>query len=129
MQIKFSDGVELEALGVHGRNIYYQGVSRDCLIFLFDPETVSPEKIRARFTSENSTAITVIDENGTYIHENYTIRIETGEGYVSHILDEAIGQDLRQCVFVKMAQSTLAERKILEQQAAIDALVVAALEG
>ncbi len=129
MQVKLSDGAELEVIGVHGRNVFYQGVSRDCLIFLFDAETVLLETVRAWFTTENSAVITIVDANRTYVHENYTIRIEAGEGYISHVLDEAVGQDLRQCVFVKMAQSTLAERELLEQRAAIDALVVSALEG
>ncbi len=129
MNVKLADGKEFEVLGVHGRNMYYQGVSRDCLIFLFDPEAVSYAEARELFTENNCTAIEVSDGNGVYLHENYTMRIETGEGFISHILDGSVGQDTRKCVFVKMAQSTLTERKILEQQAAIDALVVAALEG
>ncbi len=129
MKVKLADGRELEALGVHGRNTYYQGVSRDCLIFLFDPETVSYAEAREKFTESNCAAIEVSDDNRTYLYENYTMRIEMGEGIKSHVIEGSVGQDTSKCVFVKMAQSTLAERKILEQQAAIDALVAAALEG
>jgi len=127
--VKLADNTELEALGVHGRNVYYQGVGRDCLIFLFAPETVNLDAVRSKFTPENCACIEVSDGSGTYVYENYTIRVELGEGYVSHVLEGNVGQDTKQCVYVKMAQSTPAERKILEQQAAIDALVVAALEG
>ncbi len=129
MNVKLADGKEFKALGVQGRNTYYQGVSRDCLIFLFDPEAVSYAEVCADFTESNCAAIEVSDDNGKYLHENYTIRIETGEGLISYVLEGSVGQDTRECVFVKMAQSTLTERKILEQQAVIDALVVSALEG
>jgi len=129
MKVKISNGSEFEALGVHGRNVYYQGVSRDCLIFLFDPDTVTLESVRSAFTADNCLSIEVTDGSGTYIHENYTLRLELGEGYISHILDGSVGQDTAQCIYVRMAQTTLAERKLLQQQAAIEALVVAALEG
>jgi len=128
VKIKLTDGTELEALGVHGRNVYYQGVGRDCLIFLFEP-TVGLDSVRSAFTAGNCQSIEVSDDKGAYIHENYTLRIELGEGFISHVLEGSVGQDTRQCVYVKIAQTTLAERQLQEQQAAIDALVVAALEG
>ncbi len=129
MKVKLADGKEFETLGVHGRNVYYQGVGRDSLIFLFDPDTVTLDAVREAFTSENCTSLTVMDDAGTYIHENYTVRIELGEGYNSHVLEGNVGQNTQQCVYVKMAQTTLAERQLMEQQEAIDALVIAALEG
>lgn len=46
MKIKLYNGVELEASGMFGRNYFYQGMNRDSLVFLFDPENVSFDLIR-----------------------------------------------------------------------------------
>jgi len=129
MKIQLANGAQLDALGVHGQNIFYQEINRDCLTFLFDPETVSLEAVCATFVPENCAAIQITDDTGTFLHENYTIRVQAGTGCQEYILTGSVKEDTGLCVFVKMAQSTLAERQILEQQAAIDALVVAALEG
>jgi len=129
VKIQLANGAQLDALGVHGQNIFYQGINRDCLTFLFDPETVSLEVVCAAFVPENCTAIQITDDTGTFLHENYTIRVQAGTGCQEYVLTGSVKEDTGLCVFVKMAQSTLAERQILEQQAAIDALVVAALEG
>lgn len=49
MKIKLANHAELDALGVHGQHTFYQGVNRDCLIFLFDPAAVSLETVCAAF--------------------------------------------------------------------------------
>jgi len=126
--ITLTDGVEREVVGVHGQSTFYQGVSRDSLLFLFAPETDLNELLRV-FTPENCRQICIKDGKDSYIHENYTIRIEVGTGYQEQVLNGNVGQDMTQCAFVRMAQSTLAERQLLEQRETLDALVVAALEG
>ena len=128
MKIKLTDGTELNALGVHGRTINYQGVQRDSLIFLFDPQAITLEQVCTAFVAENCQSITIEDSSGTYIHENYTIRVEVGCGYKDMALTGGVGNDMTQCVYVRMAQSTLAEREIQQQQEIIDMLLVAALE-
>ena len=131
MKIVLSNGKEFEALGVHGRPLNYQGVMRDSLIVLFDPEKVSVEEIMKEFTEANCSAITIDENDGNiFVHENYTIRIEVGCGYKEMVTSGGIsGNDVSQCSYVRMAQTTLSERTIQKQQEIIDTLVVAVLEG
>lgn len=129
MEIKLSNGAQLNALGVHGRKVNYQGVQRDCLIILIDPQTVTVEQVCAAFTEENCRSIEIADSDGTYIHEHYTIRVEVGQGYKDMALTGGVsGNDMTQVVYVRMAQSTLAEREIQQQREVIDQLIVSALE-
>jgi len=129
VKIQLANGAQLDALGVHGQHTFYQGVTRDCLIFLFDPAAVSLDAVCTAFVPENCATIQLSDDSGTFLHENYTIRVEAGIGLQEHILTGSVKDDTRQCVFVKMAQASLAERQLLEQQAILDALIVANLEG
>ena len=50
MTIKLKDGFTVPSLGVHGQNCFYQGVNRDCLIFLFDPSVISLSDFARAFT-------------------------------------------------------------------------------
>lgn len=130
MKVTLTNGETLQVQGIHGRNVNYQGVQRDSLIFLFHPETVPLEKALTAFTPERCALVTVEDDNGeTFIHENYTIRLEAGIGYRDMILAGGVdGQTMELSVYVRMAQSTLAERMLQNQQEAIDALLIAALQ-
>ena len=124
MKITFADGMELEALGVHGRSVEYQGVRRDCLTFLLDPQAVSLAQAMETFTPERCGSLTLTDEAGSYVHEHYTIRIEAGQGLRDYALTGAANdQEPQEAVYVRMAQSTLAERELFEQRALIDRLL------
>lgn len=131
MKITLSNGTEFEALGVHGRSMNYQGTQRDSLVFMFNPDDYSLNDIVNAFNEENCSAITLEDSNGgTYLHENYTIRIEAGIGYKEMVKSGSVSSnDTTQAVYVRMAQTTLTERKLMSQQDVLDALVVQALEG
>lgn len=131
MKITLSNGKVFETLGVHGRSMLYQGVQRDSLIFMFDPEKVTMEDVIQSFTEDNCLAITITDDEGNvFVHENYTIRIEAGIGYKEMVTSGSVsGMDESKSVYVRMAQTTLAERTIQQQQDTIDALVIAVLEG
>lgn len=135
MTVTLSNGEQLNCLGVHGGPVTYQGVTRDRLTFLFDPGEISVEQLLEKFTAENCAAVTLADEteaeSSAAVHEHYTIRTGAGMGmkdlaqrggYGSSVTDE------RQVCWVSMAQSTLAERMLLSQQEAIDALIVSVLE-
>ena len=131
MKVILSNGKELEAKGVHGRSIMYQGVQRDSLIFLFDAESESLTDAMTDFTAENCAAITLEGDDGEqFIHEHYTIRTELGYGYKELVLTGGVsGNDDSKVVYVRMAQTTLLERMVESQQEAIDNLIAAALEG
>ena len=131
MKVTLSNGKELEALGVHGRNISYQGVQRDSLIFLFEIDIESLTDAMTDFTAENCKVVTLESDDGEqFIHEHYTIRTELGYGFKDLVLTGGIsGKDDTKVVYVRMAQTTLLERTVENQQEAIDNLIVAALEG
>lgn len=131
MKITLSNGAELKTLGVHGRTINYQGTQRDCLIFMFDPDEYPLNDIVSAFNEGNCSSITLKDDAGNvYVHENYTIRIEAGIGFKEMVKSGSVSNnDTSQTVYVRMAQTTLAERKLMNQQEVIDALVAQVLEG
>lgn len=130
MKITFSSKASLDVLGVHGASVMHEGVQRDCLTVLMDPDAVPLEKALAAFTPEACQRLTLEDENGSYVHEHYTVRLEAGCGFKDYVLLGGSGTgDKKQVVFVKMARSTMAERTLQEQQETIDALVLSALEG
>ena len=130
MKVILSNGRELEALGVHGRNISYQGVQRDSLIFLFDIENESLADAMTDFTAENCSKIMLTNEDEEqFIHEHYTIRTELGYGFKDLVLTGGVsGNDDTKVVYVRMAQTTLMERTVESQQEAIDSLIILALE-
>lgn len=130
MKITLSNGTEFEALGVHGRSMNYQGVQRDSLVFMFNPDDYSLNDIVNAFNEENCPSIALEDGDGNvYLHENYTIRIEAGIGYKEMVKSGSVStNDTAQTVYVRMAQTTLTERKLMNQQEVLEALVVAALE-
>lgn len=131
MKVILSNGREIEALGVHGRNISYQGVQRDSLIFLFEIENESLTDAMTDFTAENCSKIMLTNEDEEqFIHEHYTIRTELGYGYKDLVLTGGVsGNDNTKVVYVRMAQTTLMERTVESQQEAIDSLIISALEG
>ena len=131
MKVTLSNGKEIEALGVHGRNISYQGVQRDSLLFLFEIDNESLTDAMTDFTAENCKVVTLESDDGEqFIHEHYTIRTELGYGFKDLVLTGGVsGKDDTKVVYVRMAQTTLLERTVENQQEAIDNLIVAALEG
>lgn len=127
MNLTFRNGQRMDCLGVHGSSVTYQGVTRDCLTFLFPAETELAALLEL-FTPENCAAVTLEDGGSAAVHEHYTIRTSAGTGF----RDAAIGSGIRdgaQACWVSMAQSTMAERMLLSQQEAIDCLLTASLEG
>ena len=134
MTVTFQDGTSLPLLGVHGRPVNYEGVQRDSLLFLMDPERVPIQAAMEAFTPENCQAVTLAAEDGAhpeaFVHENYTIRVEVGQGSRDYALSGSVSEPEQvPAVYVRMARSTLAERTMLSQQEVLDCLLAAALEG
>lgn len=134
MTLTFEDGTVLPVLGVHGRTMNYEGVLRDSLLFLMDPEKVSLETALEAFTPERCGAVQLMDETDrrreVFVHEHYTIRVEVGQGCKDFALSGSVTElEQTPAVYVRMAQSTQAERQLQAQQEALDALLVSVLEG
>lgn len=129
--LKLSDGTTLVCEGVYGIPVIYQGVQRDSLTFAFDPEAVTVDRLLELFTAENCEALILEDGAEIHVHEHYTIRAGAGVSCRDLAQRGVSGgpiQDTRSTAWVTMVQSTLEERTLQDQQAAINALVVAALE-
>lgn len=133
MILALANGNQMDCEGIHGSPVNYQGVTRDCLTFLFSPNT-SLDDLLKLFTPENCTIVTVKDDSGEFIHENYTIRTSVGKGYKDLAVRGMSGaggtvkEEEKQVCWVSMAQSTLAERTLQNQQDTLDALIISALE-
>lgn len=133
MQITLTNGVVLDCLGVHAKQVTYQGVLRDCLIFLFNPDVYSVEEISEHFTTDNSNSIKIMNDSDEYIHSNYTIQVEAGKGYRDMVLYGTMlgseqAENTEKRVYVKILQTTLAERKLEEQQKIIEKLLAEKVE-
>lgn len=118
MTIRFKYGIELECLGVHGSKMVYEGVSRDCLTFLF-PSAIGIEILLNTFNPTNCEQIWLIDGESQDMHENYTIRTGAGIGMRNTVLHYG-DSDTTEVCWVTMAQSTLTERQILRLNALLD---------
>ena len=138
--IRFENGKELPILGVHSQGIQYGGIQREHLIFLFVSDVVSLTEIEKEFTSSNCQKITIIQDEEEFVHPGYTILLGFGYANRNKVINApAIGpaaagddsvveaQEPEMVNFVKMVQTTLAERSIENQQEVLDALVVEAL--
>lgn len=130
MIVKLADGTELECLRADGRQVEYQGTVRDCLIFLFD-ETVSLAQIESAFTVENCRRLELCEDDNIFVHEDYTLRIAYGRSYKETVIhnNSVVKENDDAVNYVKMVQTTMAERQLEQQQEVLDALLVAQLEG
>lgn len=68
-----------------------------------------------------------------YVHENYTIRVAYGHGFQDAILNNMgisapIKEDSNVVNWIKMLQTTLDERKLVETEMALEALILDSLE-
>lgn len=138
--IRLTNDKKLPVLGVHAQYIQYGGIQRDHLIFLFDPNVVSLAEIEAEFIPSNCQNITIARDKEEFNYPGYTILLGFGYANRNKVINApAVGpaatddstaaevQEPEMVNFVKMVQTTLAERSIENQQEVLDALVVEAL--
>ena len=62
MKILLENGAELEVLGVHGQTVLHEGVQRDSLVVLMDPEVVDLDQALAAFAPSACGTITLTDK-------------------------------------------------------------------
>ena len=130
-EIKFFNGETLSCVGVYANPVTYLGVTRDALTFAFAPEQVSLDELLRLATPENCAAITIAEGDELFVHEHYTIRIGAGVSCRDIALRGGMAgpvQDTQPMTWVTMAQSTPAERLLMDQQDVLDTLVAATLE-
>lgn len=120
-------GKTLDAIGVRGERVYYQGADRDCLTFLFDAAQKTLDEVDKEFTAEACESITIVEdprpeegqEQGKeYIHKGYVLRkgLEKAE------------EDGQQKIFVRMAQRTQMEQEVAELSKQVNETMLAMCE-
>lgn len=130
VKIRMFDGTEIPCFGASGIAYYYQGVQRDSLTFYFDPEAVTIATLIAKITEDNCKTITIVDEDGEYVHSNYQIVDQIGTGNYSAVAGGPVSADAeRRCLYARVIQTTLSERMIVQHDEAIDDIIVSILEG
>lgn len=127
MKITLTNGMELEALGVRGETVYYQGANRDCLRISFDPEQHTLTEIDGLFSPENCRALTLTDDSGSYVHQGYILRrsLEKSRGEPQTGSSELPPER----IVVQMAQITYLEQQAADLTDAVDTLILSGLEG
>lgn len=137
--VKLVDGTVYTVEEVIGSRVIHNGINRDSLLFLFNKEQ-SLEELQQKFTAENCTkveidVITADPETGeenvdVNIHEHYTIRTELGVATDRYVIGSNYADDTAQSyAFVRMVQTTEAERTLERHEQEIEDLIVAVLEG
>lgn len=140
MQVEFKNGEKIDCEGVFAGSCFYQGVSREMYTFLFPKET-SLSTLDNLFTEDNCDYMTFHTDDGeSFVHEHFTIRRGIGCSNKESALgnapnsmntspDQGTDNDPEKVflAWVQMAQSTLTERKLIEQQDAIDTLIISQL--
>lgn len=129
MKIHFLDGRTLECESVHGEHIYYNGVNRDSLTFVF-PDTSEVKALIAYFRPENTKRLYLEDDNGEkFLHENYTILLGAGLKERGHLLGAGEDVDHRMVTYVQMVRASYSEQQIEELSDIIDTMLIAQLMG
>lgn len=131
--IRFVNGEEIPALGVHSQPIFYNGIERDHLIFLFDPSVVDIAKVQELFYPENCKHIAIVQGEEEFVHSYYTIPLGYGYGNRLNVLNTAINTskdtmagetpELETVVFAKMIRTTVLEREVEVQGEALTEVV------
>lgn len=131
-RIQLANGVTFPCIGVASRNIYYQGVQRDCLTFYFDTELVKLQDLINFFNSTNCSVINIINAKNDegFSHFNYQIQNECGIADYSAVADGPVGNDDDfKCLFVRMIQTTAQERLLMQHEEVLNNLIISSLEG
>ena len=119
MNVKLTNGTELEALLVTGAPQFIQGDSRDCLTFVFPAETELGVLDKA-FSTEACESISLSDGSTESIHKGYTIRVELAKKPVEvSKATEGTEAVFEQRVTLTMAQRTYTESVLSEMQSNI----------
>lgn len=126
MNIKLTNGTELEALLVTGGPRHIQGADRDALTFVFSDQA-GLEALDAAFTPENCESMIIVGEDGAEnLYTGYTVRAELTKAAVEVAPATAEAEAAYQSrVTVVMAQRTYAETQLARLQAAVAALTAA----
>lgn len=125
MTVTFSNGTALDCEGVQGETAYFQGATRECLVFLFDAGKHTLAELDSQFTAENCASVTVTNDDLSFVHDGYAIRVSLMKSEAGDVTAE----EQRGLITVKMAQMTYLEQTQRDLADAVDDLILSSLEG
>ena len=123
-QITLKDGTTLDVVRTNGQGKYFQGANRDSLEFQFAKDSTTFDALDALFGDiENTSKITITDDSGSYVYENYTLRV--GMSLIQVVISPEIDtapEVTEERYTVTMAQKTYSEKQLEDLRAAVAAL-------
>lgn len=125
MIVKLNNDVELECILVNGQSRYFQGSNRDTLEFQFAKNSITFDILDALFGNpENTSRIIITDNNGSFLHSNYSLRVEMNLSNIIIAPATDVNPEITEERFtVVMAQKSYQELQIERLQSAVDALI------
>ena len=124
-QITLKNGITLDVAKINGASRFFQGASRDSLEFHFSKEGNSFDNLDALFTEANTAKITVTTDAGSFVYNDYSLRVSMA--LIPVIITPAEGttpEVTEERYTVTMAQKTYAEKQIESLQEIVDILVL-----
>jgi hypothetical protein len=125
MKLTLNNGTEWNVVAVNGQTRNFQGTNRDALEFQFAktiPQTF--EDLDMIFANpENTKRITLQGDNGSFLHENYTLRVSMSLIPVIISAETPTGPEvIEERYSIIMAQKSYMELQVESLQAAVTAI-------
>lgn len=123
MKIILANGLELEPILVTGSKRTVQGANRDTLTFVF-PENVSLDEIDNVFSAENCESVKLVNDEGEFVYNGYTIRAELKRTPTEVIVNKDTGEiAIENRVSVSMSERTYAETQMADMRESLELLL------
>jgi hypothetical protein len=124
MELTLNNGTEWNVVAVNGQTRNFQGTNRDALEFQFAktiPQTF--EDLDMIFANpENTKRITLQNEKGSFLYENYTLRVSMSLIPVIISTDPTGPEVTEERYSIIMAQKSYMELQVESLQAAVTAI-------
>lgn len=130
--IKLNNGTELQGIVANGSTRHFQGASRDSIEFQL-PKTlpITFEELDGLFSNPlNTSKITLVNGEGAYIHDNYSLKVSIG--LIPVVIQSATDTQeevVEERYSVVMAQKTYKEIQMDSLVETVDMLVMESLLG
>lgn len=114
MKLKLNNGTEFGILCVNGSTRYYQSAQRDSLEIHVTKSTMPFAELDKLFADKvNTSKITIVDGENTYLHEDYTLRVSMElkpvEIEPATTMSQAVTEER---IIITMAQMTFIEKQL-----------------
>ena len=127
-QVTLKSGTTIDVVQVNGQARYFQGTQRDTLEFHFPKDGNSFDNLEALFTEANTAKITITNDAGSFVYEDYNLRVSLALVPVVVMPAEGTAPEVtEERYIVTMAQKTYSEMQMDSLQETVDILVLESL--